>query len=443
MLEAPEPATETSSAALLAPYAVIAHRGAPAASDDMATTRAPSRSDGSMAVMAQFTPMTLVCIVAAQSDWVVCSTRLRWAVPIVESTASAGPNSESQSPAARSTSRFHVHRQRGPAAGFGRNLFQPLQSATAHEHVGSGPDGVDPEGASDARGSTEQHDPRTIEPAHRETASLEGGARLVYVAHPWILIQYESANSGAAATATATGHGHGYRTTPGAQDPDGTTERTQIARTEKNVAVNGNGTVGVVTGAAHGMGRTYAGLLANTVDALVLVDLDEQGLGAASEELAGGSASVSVFLADMTDLDGMRELAQRVSRQGRLRAVAHAAGISPTMADWRRVLEVDAVGTAKLLEALRPLNGEGTTTVCFSSMADDLVLGWDRREQGTSLNEPLRPDWADAVRRGGAFARGSGQRVRLGEAGGACGWSGRKRFGSDRSEPASSRWPRG
>ena len=164
------------------------------------------------------------------------------------------------------------------------------------------------------------------------------------------------------------------------------------------MAVNGNGTVGVVTGAARGMGRTCAGLLAKSVDALVLVDLDEQGLGAASEELAGAPASVSVFLADVTDPDGMRELAQRVSRLGRLRAVAHAAGISPTMADWRRVLEVDAVGTAKLLEALRPLNGEGTATVCFSSMADDLVLGWDRREQDASLNEPLRPDWADGVR---------------------------------------------
>jgi NAD(P)-dependent dehydrogenase (short-subunit alcohol dehydrogenase family) len=170
------------------------------------------------------------------------------------------------------------------------------------------------------------------------------------------------------------------------------------ARTKKHVAMSGNGTVGVVTGAARGMGRTCSSLLANTVDALVLVDLDEQGLDTASRELAGAPASVSVFLADVTDLSGLQELAQRVSREGRLRAVAHAAGISPTMADWRRVLEVDAVGTAKLLEALRPLNGEGTATVCFSSMADDLVLGWDRREEDASLHDPLRPDWVDVVR---------------------------------------------
>ena len=68
------------------------------------------------------------------------------------------------------------------------------------------------------------------------------------------------------------------------------------------------------------------------------------------------------------------------------------------MADWRRVLQVDAVGTATLLEALRPLNGESTATVCFASMADDLVLGWDRREADAFLDDPLRPDWVDTVR---------------------------------------------
>jgi NAD(P)-dependent dehydrogenase (short-subunit alcohol dehydrogenase family) len=162
--------------------------------------------------------------------------------------------------------------------------------------------------------------------------------------------------------------------------------------------MSGNETVGVVTGAGRGMGRTCAELLANTVDALVLVDLDEKGLDAASGELAGSPASTSVFAADVTDMDRMLELARHVSEQGRLRAVVHAAGISPTMADWRRVLEVDAVGTAKLLEALRPLNGAGTATVCFSSMADDLVLGWDRREADASLDEPLRTDWVDTVR---------------------------------------------
>jgi hypothetical protein len=36
-----------------------------------------------------------------------------------------------------------------------------------------------------------------------------------------------------------------------------------------------------------------------------------------------------------------------------LRSIAHAAGISPTMADWRRVVAVDLVGTAVLVQAVR------------------------------------------------------------------------------------------
>ena len=40
---------------------------------------------------------------------------------------------------------------------------------------------------------------------------------------------------------------------------------------------------------------------------------------------------------------------------GSLRAVAHVAGISPTMADWKRIFTVDLIGTARLAAALRPL----------------------------------------------------------------------------------------
>lgn len=159
-----------------------------------------------------------------------------------------------------------------------------------------------------------------------------------------------------------------------------------------------NGTVGVVTGAARGMGWACAELLSNSVDVIVLVDLDDEGLDAAAKALEHASASVSLFSADVTYQERMHQLAQHVSSLGRLRAVVHAAGISPTMADWRRVLEVDAVGSANLLDAFRPLNGLGTATVCFSSMADDLVLGWDRREADASLDDPLRPGWIDGVR---------------------------------------------
>ncbi|HXW33326.1 MAG TPA: SDR family oxidoreductase [Acidimicrobiales bacterium] len=134
--------------------------------------------------------------------------------------------------------------------------------------------------------------------------------------------------------------------------------------------------VGIATGAGRGMGRACARRLAETVDALLLVDLDEVSLLEAATELRAAVevTLIEPFLLDVTDSEGLARLVSRVSELGTLRAVAHAAGISPTMADWKRILSVDLVGTANLINALRPLATDGTVIVCFASMASLLAL---------------------------------------------------------------------
>ena len=94
-------------------------------------------------------------------------------------------------------------------------------------------------------------------------------------------------------------------------------------------------TVGVATGAGRGMGRACGARLADAVDHLVLVDLDGAAVTDAAHDLSGASrrADVEPFVLDVTDRAGLDRLATRVADVGTLRAVAHAAGISPTMAD--------------------------------------------------------------------------------------------------------------
>jgi NAD(P)-dependent dehydrogenase (short-subunit alcohol dehydrogenase family) len=149
-------------------------------------------------------------------------------------------------------------------------------------------------------------------------------------------------------------------------------------------------TVGIATGAGRGMGQACGARLAGMVDALLVVDLDEESVVETAEQLsASGGAAVEPFLADVTDGEGMRRLAVRVSELGTLRAVAHAAGISPTMADWRRILTVDLVGTALLAETLRPLATAGTALVCFASMAPWLGISEAHPDADAALDEPL------------------------------------------------------
>jgi NAD(P)-dependent dehydrogenase (short-subunit alcohol dehydrogenase family) len=159
-------------------------------------------------------------------------------------------------------------------------------------------------------------------------------------------------------------------------------------------------TVGIATGAGRGMGLACGVRLADMVDHLLLLELDEATVTAAAQRLSTGDhrAVVEPFVLDVTDQDGLHRLADRVSELGTLRAVAHAAGISPTMADWKRILTVDLVGTARLAEVLRPLVTEGTAMVCFASMAGIfLANGPLPADADAALDTPLDPKLLDRL----------------------------------------------
>ncbi|MBD0322705.1 MAG: SDR family oxidoreductase [Aldersonia sp.] len=155
--------------------------------------------------------------------------------------------------------------------------------------------------------------------------------------------------------------------------------------------------VGIVTGAGRGMGFSCAERIAESVDHLLLVDLDSATVRSAADKLsAGGRCVVEPVVLDVTDRDGLAGLADRVHEIGTLRSVAHVAGISPTMADWRRIFEVDLLGTAMLAQALRPLATAGTAMVCFASMAAQLV-GAAPDAVAAALDDPLDERFLDRI----------------------------------------------
>ena len=92
----------------------------------------------------------------------------------------------------------------------------------------------------------------------------------------------------------------------------------------------------------------------------------------------------------------MQLLADRVRTLGRFRFLVNAAGLSPTMADPRTIVDVNLRGTARLLDAFEPLVTAGSVAVPFASSAGylDMMLS---PEQLDLLGRTREPDVLDEV----------------------------------------------
>ncbi|MGO8870739.1 MAG: SDR family oxidoreductase [Acidimicrobiales bacterium] len=153
--------------------------------------------------------------------------------------------------------------------------------------------------------------------------------------------------------------------------------------------------VGIVTGAARGIGAACAARMVGAVDVLVLVDLDPDATADAAGHLSGSGTRCEAVGADISDVASVARIAQVAAEHGTLHRVAHAAGISPTMAAWDRMIAVDLVGTALLVDALRPLATEGTAVVCVASMAAQLMASQADPAVDRIIDDPLAPTLLD------------------------------------------------
>ena len=122
------------------------------------------------------------------------------------------------------------------------------------------------------------------------------------------------------------------------------------------------GQVAVVTGAARGIGRAIASVLAAEGAHVAVVDLDaELGESAAAAIREHGSHATAIP-ADVTDRASVDAMATRVVAElGRLDILAANAGIYPVAdlaaldeAMWNRVLDVNAGGAMRTVQACLP-----------------------------------------------------------------------------------------
>ena len=147
----------------------------------------------------------------------------------------------------------------------------------------------------------------------------------------------------------------------------------------------------VITGGSGGMGKATAELVGKK-GAVLLADVSSERLQKTKEELAAkGITDVHVQVVDITSKENVAALAEKAAELGTLKGLVHTAGLSPTMADSKRITDVNLVGTGLILEAFLPLATKGTAVVCISSMS-----GYMAPRQGPYV-EVLKQPLADNV----------------------------------------------
>ena len=150
----------------------------------------------------------------------------------------------------------------------------------------------------------------------------------------------------------------------------------------------------LITGAAGGMGRACARLM-GAQDDLVLTDVSAVSLDKFADELRNDGFNVAAQSGDISDDALIAALVKEVSSGGAPFAVVHTAGLSPSLADWRAIMQVNLVATEKLLRALEPALVPGTALVLIASSAGHMFPPMPEVE--AVLAEPLAPTFMATI----------------------------------------------
>lgn len=142
--------------------------------------------------------------------------------------------------------------------------------------------------------------------------------------------------------------------------------------------------VDVVVGAGSGMGAAVAARLAGS-RRMIVADQNADAAARLAESLGDGVESAHC---DVTDAATCEVLASKVEQLG---AFVMTAGLSPTMAEPERVMEVNLAGAARLLNAFDGVIGERTAAVLFASTAAHVPFPLPP-DVLAALDDPLAPD---------------------------------------------------
>lgn len=133
------------------------------------------------------------------------------------------------------------------------------------------------------------------------------------------------------------------------------------------------GNIIVVTGAGSGMGKAVAKRLVQKGAVCVAADLNENGLISLQEEMHEYCNQIKTLRVDVTSKEDVERLVQLAVAQGPVKAVVHAAGVSPHMGNSEKIFQINAVGTVNIDTAFSQVMGAGGCILNVASMSSHML----------------------------------------------------------------------
>lgn len=127
---------------------------------------------------------------------------------------------------------------------------------------------------------------------------------------------------------------------------------------ENIIVVIGTGSIGQAIARRIGAGKH-----------ILLADIRQENNDAAAKILSEAGYTVSTEIVDISSRESVQSLVNKVSFKGKIEGLIVAAGVSPTQASPKKILEVDLYGTALVLEEFRTIIGNGGSGIVIASMA--------------------------------------------------------------------------
>lgn len=142
--------------------------------------------------------------------------------------------------------------------------------------------------------------------------------------------------------------------------------------------------VAIVTGAAQGIGKGIAAVLASEGACVVLADIDGGTAERTAAELRAARHDALPVEVDVTDRASVEAMAALVLAEwGRIDILAANAGIYPSLdlttlsdADWEAVMDVNVKGAVHAVQAcLEPMTGRGYGRIVLTSSVTGPITG--------------------------------------------------------------------